>query len=51
MTEDVFLLLTECVRGKGPEDYVFTRDGQHMLQDLVDAAITRRHFASPNNSI
>jgi integrase len=36
MTEDVFLLLTECVRGKGAQDNVFTRDGQPIV-DTRDA--------------
>jgi len=36
MTQDVYLLLTECVRGKDQDDFVFTRDGER-VKDMRDA--------------
>ena len=33
MTEEVFQLLQECVRGKKPNDFVFTRDGGGRVVD------------------
>jgi integrase len=36
MTQDVFLLLAECVRGKKSDDHVFTREGKPIV-DTRDA--------------
>lgn len=36
MTQDVCLLLTECVRDKAPSDFVFTRDGKP-VKDIRNA--------------
>lgn len=44
MTEEVHRLLSECVNGKSPDDYVFTRSGRRILDfregwaKLTDAA-------------
>jgi integrase len=34
MTDAVFNLLTECVRGKNPEDFVFTRSNRKPIRDF-----------------
>ena len=34
MTEDVYRLLGECVRGKGPDDFVFTRANGKPIRDF-----------------
>ncbi len=34
MTEEVYRLLTECVRNKKPEHYVFTREGNSPVRDF-----------------
>jgi integrase len=36
MTQDVFILLRACVQGKGPEEHVFTRKGESIV-DMRDA--------------
>jgi Phage integrase family len=37
MTQEVFELLYECVRGKNPEDVVFTRENKQPVRDFRDA--------------
>jgi integrase len=37
MTQDVYVLLTECVRGKDQGEFVFTRDGGECVKDMRDA--------------
>jgi integrase len=37
MTQEAYLLLTECVRGKGSNDYVFTRKGGQRVRDFRES--------------
>jgi integrase len=66
MTDEVFKLMVECCRGKGPDDFVFTRDildketGSRMIgprvieprKDWYDLAIASGlgHFEGPNET-
>jgi hypothetical protein len=55
MTDEVHELLTECVKGKGPEDNVFTgpdavRDFRGQWNRLVKAAGLPKHLRLLHNS-
>jgi len=39
MSDPLYLLLAECVRGKGPEDYVFTRENGRRVKDFRRAMV------------
>ena len=44
MTNEVYDLMRECVRGKGPDDYVFTRD-----EERGDGRVVRTGVVDPRD--